>query len=382
MRHRKRKPWAWLLLLVLLLVGCWDRREIEERSNSLAAGVDLCRANEGCTIAVTRQIAIPGRIPQGVAEGGGGGDVETVTVIRSPGRDILASVRHAQSVLHRKLGFGHTRIFIWSEDRARQSLAEDIDVLRRQPETRRLMWIAIAEGSAEDVMRARPPLERIPGLYLNNMFDDAVKTGRLPSVFFGDFLVRLSNKGEEAVAPLIRMVGPDRPQLAGVAVFRGEQMVGKLTPEETATYMQVRGLHRAAILMRVDLPGGGLADLRIYGQKTSYKVSGGPKRIYAHVEIEMESELMQLSPELNSSDPRVLDLIQRQATEEVTRRANALVEKLQTEYKSDILSLGERVRAYLPTVWKSIDDWPAAFADARFTFGVKIYVRRTGMGTD
>jgi hypothetical protein len=79
---------------------------------------------------------------------------------------------------------------------------------------------------------------------------------------------------------------------------------------------------------------------------------------------------------------RLLDQIQRQAKEEVTRRANALVEKLQTEYKSDILALGERVRGHLPAVWKSIDDWPAAFADARFTFEVTVNVRRIGMGTE
>jgi hypothetical protein len=78
----------------------------------------------------------------------------------------------------------------------------------------------------------------------------------------------------------------------------------------------------------------------------------------------------------------VIALIERRTREEVTRNAEALVKKLQEEFGADILALGERVRAYLPGAWASIEDWPAAFADARFDFEVKVFLRRTGMSED
>jgi spore germination protein KC len=375
---RRKRRWVCLLLLVVLLAGCWDRREIEEKSTSLATGVDLCSEDEDCTIILTRQIAIPGQIPLGAA-GGGGREGDPVVVIRSPGKDGPDTARHAQSLVNRTISFGHTRVLIWSEEFARQGLAEYIDYLRRHPEARRLMWIAIAEGRAEDFIYAKPPLEQVPALFLNDMFEDALKTGRLPPLYFGDFVVRLSNEGEEAVAPLIRMAGPDRPQLAGLAVFRGYQMIGKLTPEEMVTHMQVRGLRKGVELMRLDLSDGQVADIRVFGHQTTYRLSGGPERIYANVKIEMETELVQLSPGMDSSDPRVLYLIEREAEKAVTGRANDLVEKLQTEFGSDSLALGERVRGHMPDVWQAIDDWPTAFSNAKFDFDVKVRVRRTGM---
>lgn len=379
--YRRQREWACLLLLVMLLAGCWDRREIEERSNSLATGVDLCSEDEDCTVLVTRQIAIPGQIPLG---SGGGGDREgdPVFVTRSPGRNGPDTARHAQSLLNRTISLGHTRVLIWSEEFARRGLSEYIDYLRRIPELRRRAWIAVAEGRAEDFIRARPPLEQVPALYLSDMFEDAVKTGRLPPLYLGEFLVRFSNQGEEAVAPLIRMAGPDRPQLAGLALFRGDRMIGKLTPEEMVTYMQVRGFRRGTESMRLDTDGEHLGDVKVFDTRTTYRLSGGPNRIHANVILEIEAELIQLSPGLDSSDPSVLDLVQRQTEKAVTRRANALVAKLQTEYGADSLALGERVRAHLPAVWQAIDDWPAAFALSKFSFEVKVNLRRTGMDAD
>lgn len=373
--------WILLLFVPLIVAGCWDRREIEERSTSLATGVDICAEGADCRIIATRQLAIPGRIPVGGA-GGGGREGSTVLVISSPGQDGPDTARKAQMELNRQLSFGHTRVVIWSEAFTRRGAKAFIDYIRRDPEARRLMWIAVSEGPAEDVIRAKPPLERVPALFLSDMIDDAVKTGRMPRVAWGDFLVRLSNEGEEAIAPLVRMVGPDEPQLAGLAVFRGDRMVGKLSPQETATYMQLQGRRQGAELLDIELPEGRHAVVRVFNRIGDLKPRWMGGRIHASATMDLETELVQLSPDLDSSTPRVIAMIERHAEEEITRNVEALVKKLQEQFGADILALGERVRAYLPEVWSSIADWPAAFADARFDFKVKVYLRRTGMAED
>jgi spore germination protein KC len=383
MRHSGRKSWTPLLLLVLLLAGCWDRREIEEKSTVLATGVDLCTQGEGCNFMVSRQIAIPGRIPLGPSGGGGGGaggSENTVFVLAAPGKDGPDSASRAQRQLNRSITFGHSRVLVWSEEFARRGVAEWAKYVRRIPDVRRHMWVAISEGRAEEVIRSRPPLDRVPALFLNDMFDDAMKAGRMPKIFWGEFLTQLSNKGEDAIAPIIRMTGPNRPGIAGLAVFRDERMVGKLSPDEMVTYMQVLGVKRGDELLPIDLPGGGRVDLRVFGRKANYQLSSVRGRIYASVKIELDTQLMQASPDLTFNDPRVRELIENRAAAGVTLRANALVEKLQKEFRADVLALGERVRAYLPATWKSIPDWHTAFADAQFHFEVKVSVRRGGMG--
>lgn len=330
---------------------------------------------------VTRQIAIPGRIPLGGGAVGGAAD-DAVYVLTTPGLDGPDSVRKAQAELHRPITFGHTRALVFSEAFARRGISDYVDYVRRVPDVRRVMMIAVAEGSAEALVRARPKLESLPVLFLNDMLDDAVKTGRLPRVHWGDFLVRLSNKGEDAIAPLVRMAGPDEPELAGLAVFRGDRMVGKLTLDEVATFMQLKGYRRGAELIRVELEEGGYANLRVYTRLARNRVAWADGRVQATVKLELECDLASIRDSRGVSIRERLGDLEQAASATVERKAMALIDRLQHEFGADILALGEQVRAYLPQVWRSVDDWNEAFAEAQIRVEAKVHIRRTGMAVD
>lgn len=94
-------------VLMPLLTGCWDRLEIEERAVVLGVSIDVAEpeaekeeddithlkgtipAPERGMVRVAVQIALPGRIPLGPGEGGGGKDsAETVWIIDVVGHSI------------------------------------------------------------------------------------------------------------------------------------------------------------------------------------------------------------------------------------------------------------------------------------------------------
>lgn len=382
MRPRRRQA-TLLLTLVLLLTGCWDRREIDERSNVLAVGVDLCEKGADCKMVVTRQIAIPGRIPLGGASGGASAKGESVVAFSTPGKSGPDTSAKAQAELNRAVSFAHTRFIAFSEEFARKDVREYLDYVRRVPEVRRLMWITITEGKASDVLRSKPSLELVPALYLNDMIDDAVKGGRLPDVYLGEFLTRISNKGEDTIAPIIRMIGLDHPALAGLAVFRDFRMVGKLSPEEMFTFMQLRGNRKGAESLEVALPGGKSTILRVYERRAKYRLSLEQGKLLCQIKVRLETEMVQLSPELTGEDPKVLAQVERLAAEEVVKRSNALVKKLQQEYRADILGIGERVRGTMPRYWKSIGaDWHSTYVKSEVQVSAEVHVRRTGLGTE
>lgn len=374
------RRWAWLLLLTALLgAGCWDRREIEERSLVLAVGFDPCPPDvaEPCALVATRQVAIPGRIPLGPGEGPGS-DAQTVEVVTVPGISGPESAARAQAMLSREIRSGHIRVLVISADFARQGLDEFMDYTRRVPEAPRLLWVVVSEGAAEDVLRAQPELEPLPALFLSDMIQDAVSGGRLPNINLGEFTARLSNRGEDPVVPLIRMAGPNDPELAGLAVFRGSRLVGTLSSEENVTLLQMRGVKRGSERIEVDLPNGRRADLTVFNRNTQWQVNGGPGRLNAEVRIKLEAGLTQVSPEIDSTDPETLDQIEQAAARQVKQQAADLVVKAQG-LGADIFGVGERVRGYMPDVWRAIPDWKEAFTEIPFRFSVEVHLRRTGM---
>lgn len=377
-----RRRWAWLLLAGLLVTGCWDRREIEERSLVLASGFDPCaeEAEEPCAFRITRQIAIPGRIPLGPGEGPGS-DQQTVEVITVPAESGPQSHRTMQAMLNREMRFGHIRVVIFAEDFARRGLAEVLDYTHRVPEAHRLFWVLVSVGPSEAVIRARPELEPLPAIFLNDMLQDAVSMGRLPPINIGEFMIQIANRGEDPVAPLIRMAEPDLPELSGLAVFRGTQMVGTLSPEESVTYLQVRGVKRASERLEVSLPNDRRADLDVFSRRSQYQLSGRPGRLQVRVRIDLEANLSQASPAVDTTDGRTLTQIEERAARQVEESAARLAAKLQA-LGADVFAVGERVRAYMPGVWRQIPDWHQAFAGVRFQFEVKVSLRRTGMAME
>src|SRR3954466_14348113 len=91
--NRKLRLSLLFFLLMPLLTGCWDAQEIEQRATVLALGIDAAddrdedQETEGGIahpkgkisipdkdmIRLTAQIAVPGRIPLGPAQGAAGG---------------------------------------------------------------------------------------------------------------------------------------------------------------------------------------------------------------------------------------------------------------------------------------------------------------------
>lgn len=369
---------ALCLAVSLALTGCWDRREIEERNTVLAVGADLCENPAPCGMVMTRQVIIPGRAHTG-PRSGRSAQAPTVDVIVNDGKDDIDASGKAQSQLHRDMHFGHIRLFVLSEALARKGLKEYMRWVHGLPEQGYLEWVAIAEGKAGDLIQARPRLEELPGLFLYHMLSDSQRAGRIQRVYLSDFQITLGNGGEDAVVPLLRLAGPDRPAMAGLAVFRGATMVGKLSLPEMTTYQQLRGIARGSELIQVTLPGGHPADLRVRKRQARYQVRAEGEAISVQIRLFLETHLTRLSAPLDSSDPAVIEQLERQVAVDIRQRAEALIHKLQHEMGADALAVGQRVRAYHPRAWAAIRDWHEAYPRVSIKVQTEVAVRRMGL---
>ncbi|HLN64401.1 MAG TPA: Ger(x)C family spore germination protein [Symbiobacteriaceae bacterium] len=370
--------WAACLLIGLALSGCWDRREIEERNTVLAVGADRCEAPPPCGLVITRQIVIPRRVPMG-GRTLRGGSKNTVDVLVNDGKDDIDASGKAQAELHRDMHFGHIRIFVMGEALARQGLKEYLHWVHSLPEQGYLEWFAVAEGKAGDLMKARPRLEPVPSLFLYHLLSDAQRAGRIQRMYLSDLQITLANGGEDATVPLLAMAGPDRPRLAGLAVFAGATMVGKLTSDEMVTFQQLRGAPRGSEMIRTVLPGGHPVTVRVGERQVHYQVRSLETGIAVAIHLRLETDLQMLGHALSSKDPRVIRLIEQQVAAQVQSQAQALVHKLQHDLQSDALAIGQRVRAFLPGEWAAIKDWRAAYRNVSIQVQAEVQVRRTGL---
>jgi len=359
----------------LLLSGCWDQREIEERTSVVAIGIDRDE-NDPKLISVTVQIPIPIKIAGSTGGAGGGGN--PVQVMRASGRTLIEAFNNLQRRLNQQLFYGHTRVIAIGEDLARSGVEDAMDAFRRDPQIRRLLWPLVVKGKAAELLRSKPELEQIPTVFIMSMIDNGAKTGRIPDTNLGQFYINLSSSSEQPYLNYLE-AGPTGVKWSGVAVFKEDRMVGVLDEQRTWSFMRV-----------VERKDGGPIVFPYHGDENrllsfttettkvdeSYRLENG--RVHAVFTVDVEGDLIGKNFDSDFSDPAEIAELEREATAYLEAEAREMLHTLQKEYKSDIIGLGSKLRAYHPRIWKRVQDTDY-FSDADISVKYKVKLRRTGM---
>lgn len=365
-----------LMLVSLALAGCWDRREIEERSTILIVTLDRSTPQERLSLGAL--VAVPGGIPLGGAAQGGGSPGPAVTPVVTTGRTTLEALSNLHARLNQIPFFGHTRIIAVSENTARQGIEDMLDAFRRHNQIRRLLWLIVVRGEANQLLQFRPPVERVPPLFLVDMLDDLRRRGQIPNTFFGRFITQAINPGEDPAIPLLEVKGND-VRFLGLAVFNEEKMVGSIDRSETWALLQILGVSKASEELAIPADNGEVG-LQLSGRRSSIQPQGDGDDLRMRIRIELEGNLREVIGGPDASKPENLRRAERLLETRVKRNAEALIQKMQG-LGVDIFGFGEIVRAQKPKEWEA-KSWRERFRTLQVQVEVKAFVRRTGMTED
>lgn len=388
---------ACLLVVTPLLTGCWDRLEIEERGTILGLAIDpIVKKGQNTTgpfaksdnagYKLTAQVAIPGRIPLGPGgpSGGGGATEKPVWIISKTGKTIDDAVNNLQQELANRVFFGHLRIIVVNQALAKSGLQDVQDFFRRNAEIRRLAWLIISKGPAGPIIEATPQLSRVPTLYLVSTMDNAVRMGKIPNVFLGNYWSTRSSNGRDPVLPFISLYKKDRIEIEGLAVFKGDRMVSSLNQLGTASYMELTGEHKAGYGIAVPVPGDPKHSATMKGSNRKAKIKlrmdkGKPSfDIYSRIEANLEEKTGK-----RRNDAMMMNQISKEASQLLLKNQKKTLETLK-KLRTDIVGFGEYVRGEYPQYWKKIrsrGDWDKEFANLDIRLHVDVEMRRTGMSS-
>lgn len=395
-----------ILFMVPLLTGCWDRLEIEDRAVVLGISIDAAgpeaEKKEGEVthlhgkfpephtdmIRLAVQIALPGRIPLGPGENGGGGgesagSQQTVWVIEVVGHTIDDAIMNLDQMISGRLFFGHLRVIVVSEAVARKGLQNLNDYLRRNSEVRRMAWMVISQGPAIELMKAAPKLERVPTLYLMSTLDDSIKTGKLPTDYVGMFWSNSSKKGQEGFLPYVQIKKEQNIEIKGLAYFKGAKMVGATKPLEIAGYMGIKGIDPAGYRGTVNIGGGESATVNAVHResKIEVQIKDGLPHITVSIMIDLNLE-EKMNENVPIDNSYALEKLEQEDKEAILKLYQGLVTQTQ-EKQSDIFGFGEFVRAKQSRYWnqqiKTKEKWQEIYKDISVEIKVDTKIRRIGM---
>lgn len=373
----------YILVITVLLTGCWNRIEINDIAVVTAIGLDLAPNDQ---VLLSLQVAIPSKL--GSTTGSGGENGKSSLVISDTGVTISEAFRNIQGKLPRRIFFSQSRVLLIGEDLAKKGVYPIINFHTRYSKTRINSFIMFTKGDASKVINSIPKFENISAEEIKEL--NKLNIGL--KVYISDFLNMLLTDGLEPYAPLFTLESlqvntknksEHVQSINGTAVFKGDKLIGWMGQIETRGLLWLKNEIESGIVT-IKIPkeqGGGNISMEILKSDTKLE----PKLVNGHLQMNLtvstRLNLLENDSQLNLFDSKVIKDLQNKVNKEINGRIQLTVNKAQQEYQSDILGLGQAVYQKYPKQWKTNyqKNWDQEFPRLPVTIQTHSIIKRIGL---
>ncbi len=371
-----------IVIIALLLPGCWDRQEVEERALVTGLALDVTQGvEEQDSIQLTVLVPIYrflGTGPQRPAAP----QQQTDQEFAAQSQTLDGAQEAIQFKLNRPIFWGHFQLALISEDLARRDLFEVLDFMQRNPQFNRTFRLLITRGEARSVFNVQVGPDRLQ----SDALIELVANNDEKAVFPVDFHLLLAELSTESVAfiPILRPEA-DSYILDGTAVIRAERddkvkMIGELDREQTRGTLALRRMLEGGTL-EVPCPGnrGTKTPVSILRAQRDLNVSFEQGRPAFQVTVRLQARVVESRcDEKITSD--FVEALNEVTAQTLRNQTQATVTHAQSKLRTDIFGFGEYLRRHHHDYWRSVKTrWHEIFPEVPVDVTVKADINRLGL---
>ncbi len=384
----KFKAICLLMMLTLLLGGCWSKLELNELAIAVGLGIDKVD-NE---FEITVQVVDPSEISSKQPTAGRA----PVVSYSSKGATVFEAIRKMTTSTPRKPYFAHLQIVVLGDELAKEGINESLDLISRAHEFRNDFNVIVAhDATAEEVLNILTPIEKVPAFKILNSLKASEKDmGTTQSVKFDELINALNNR-ESVILSVIEIHGDkhvgieqtnvkrSKPSVllkyAGLAVFKEGKLIGLLTEDESRSLNFLRDKIESTIEI-LACPKKGTLSTVITHSKTKIKgtfENGSPK---INVLIDVKQNVGEVQCSIDLTKEKSIHFVNKKTEERIKKQIEETINLVQQNYRVDIFGFGEVLHRTNPKEWKKMKkDWLTIFQE--LPVKVEVHVTTQGLGT-
>ncbi len=377
-------------MFMLVLTGCWDRREINELS--LVTGLALEQSDDEEAFSLTIEVLNASEMDPDLAEG-----LTPTITYQLKGLTMGELLTKMNLGITRELDFSHARTLIVDEEIAREGIAKFIQFLEKSGYFRTDFQIIVAKGvKASQIITTTYPIPKVPSLKIFEQLMTIRDTwGGFPQSDLNQFVYDLTQTGREPVVGALTIRGDatkgkniddnrelDLPAIIeydGIAVFEKDRMIGYLSPEEARSYMWTQDVTETAVTVPC---GEGYFSIQVYNAYTTIdtKFNNGLPEVTVDLIVEGDIYDNQCPNPLDDYNTyfNYEDILAKHIEEKIV----ATVTTVQEKFGVDIFGFGEHFNKQHHKEYKKYENqWNEKFKQLNVTANVEANLRRDGMRT-
>ncbi|HZJ76694.1 MAG TPA: Ger(x)C family spore germination protein [Oscillospiraceae bacterium] len=369
-----KKTIVFMLIISLLLTGCWDKIEIEERAHVSAVGVDKYTADfenedEGDSYVFTFSF------PEHKAE------TSEDIIVSSVGKTLYSVSRIIADRSNKEFFPGHLRTIVIEADIAKDPKAfrQILDGIENDRFLSRRVVLALTEGSAAEVIRVVPAMENKIGEFISELFRRTDRISRIVGGSAGDIFNDLYESGNTIIPKI--MPGESDVKVAGAGIIKDHKFIGWLGEVETALLVILKGETKCLCGMSIEHKGHNIP-VSLAPKKPKLKLIEDEENIKILMEVEMEGDIRQTYFEASEDMLKtgVVSKIEDAIIEMINQKAQDTVDKIQNEFQTDVLDINKYLRRFHYKLWNEVEeDWQEIFPNIDIEVSIDIKIRRIGL---
>ncbi|MEK5645797.1 hypothetical protein BK138_35080 [Paenibacillus rhizosphaerae] len=379
--------WVWkgscsLIICLVLLTGCWSKKEINTRSFVTSLYID--KSDRPGEVEVTISTPLPNRLISGESSGAGNNTGNPYAVLSKSGKTIPDAINAIQLDLTREISWGHTRVVVIGHDYAEQGIIDLLAWAAREPLFHLSSKIMVASGKAKDLTTLTAVTEKSPSEVLKQLSSQ----GKLMDTDFKTFIMSVLDQQDDAVPQLVMgkesLISEKGKQgnWAGIreaAIFSNRKMVGSLSLDQARAVAWAASKLRQADFSVKKNHDKVSATIRKLESKITPKLTR--RGLVFNITLKGNGEINLISPVSKVYDPKktqdIVNAIENRIKDDLTEAIELSMDK-----QADILHLGSYLEWRYPQLWSQLKPNWREYYHTRLKYQIKTDIKMNYFGSE
>jgi len=358
-----------IILSSLLLTGCWDYKDINERAITLSIGVDIVNDN----------IEFSGEIAKLTSTSGEDQKARTTGVynLLAYGKDFEETRIHYDSVTPLPLFLGATRTVAFSRKFAEQNVEPYLNRINKFYDYRKTLLVVVSREPPRELFRMEVEKANSVGFLIEDILSTLKERQMTVYSNVGEILSDIA-LGE--IGYLLPYIGVEEEsiQYLGLAVMKNSKLAGTIDMADTDGILYL--LADKPVLTESLFSSKEKENkysLRTSVKKRRFRTDYKNERVIIKVYLDLAAEL-QYQYYLEPISDEEIKKLESMASEKIKKDIINVFKRSQEEFKCDIFHFVKYFRADHPRIYKQIS-WEEVYPEADIEVSVKTKIINLGL---
>lgn len=375
-----------ILLLPLLLTGCWNYSELNEIAIATGISIDWEDDKYKLTALISNAQRTEGSSKEGDAQ---------ITVFEGTGKTVTEALKNIELKLPKELYLKHISIIIIGEELAKKGVGNILDYLIRDPNSPNKFNILVSrDAKAGDILKIVSPLETFPSQNVSLMLLTSNKfIGSAVEISYNDFIQTYLNQGINPILSSITIKGSEKKgeeqknvkqsepdtylNLSNLAIFKDDKLLGYVSERESIGINIINSkIEQTKLHAKCSDDEEAYIVANLTSLDTSSEIS---ENLKLKINVKATGYITEANCKIDLTDEKNIEDIQKSMESELKKTIKKALEATQ-EYKSDIFGFGNQYYKKYPKKWKKLkDNWDEEiFPNLEYEIKTDINLRTKG----